>query len=134
VEDKILYHYGTKGMKWGVRRAIGKASREAARVERFKKGTTWALIRRERKLEKYEKKGRDTKRIKEKIKSGQVMVNKYEKRYNELTKGMSQRDIARGRVGAIGRTVLAGMLLGPVGAITVETVLTTKANIRSNPK
>lgn len=28
-----LYHYGVKGMRWGVRRNLGKQSRNSARIK-----------------------------------------------------------------------------------------------------
>lgn len=35
-----LYHYGVKGMRWGVRREIGNQSREAARIRlKYNKAT-----------------------------------------------------------------------------------------------
>ena len=125
-------HYGVMGMKWGVRRAIGKASREAYRVGKLKKGADLYVEKTKRKIE--EKKsygGTVSPKLSERLARGKFLAKKYTDRYSKLTEGMSEKDIRQGKRGAIGRSVLTAALLGPLGTIVVEGAMLARASDRA---
>jgi hypothetical protein len=47
-EQSYLRHYGTKGMKWGVRRARRRTERHQKNIDAIKKGTSSDATRNER--------------------------------------------------------------------------------------
>ena len=131
MDQRELTHYGVRGMKWGVRRAIGKNSREAARVGRFEKGTSKLLAKNERKLELAKKYSLDTATLQKRVNTGRALVDGYKKRRMQLTKGMSTKDIASGKKGVLGREIAVGLLTGPIGAVLFSSVTMAKANLNT---
>lgn len=88
-----LAHYGVKGMKWGVRRDLGRRSREAARAKDIVKTGDKEISRLNKSI------ARKTKSIEKKksriseIEKGQRQLNKYR---NHLIKNMSEKDVRQG--------------------------------------
>lgn len=88
-----LAHYGVKGMKWGVRRDLGRRSREAARAKDIVKTGDKEISRLNKSI------ARKTKSIEKKksriseIEEGQRQLNKYR---NRLIKNMSEKDVRQG--------------------------------------
>ena len=87
-----IYHYGVKGMKWGVRRNIGVKSRAAAQYKSFADSAN----RNVKHLEaKQNKKGLTDRQVK-RLQMNQDLARKYTKNRNMLIKDMSEKDIKRG--------------------------------------
>lgn len=122
-------HYGVKGMKWGVRRSIGKASREAYRVKTLKAGHDKFLKKKEKKLADAKAYGGKTKKLQYTVNKGRAINKKYANRYDALTKGMSTKDLKKGARAVKGRDIASGILLGPLGAVGV-----TAASLRTNKR
>lgn len=113
-EQDELYHYGIKGMKWGVRREIGKKSKTAAYLERqsAKEGET--LLKAIKKRDKansygYTNEANDYDQV---VKTSISRIKKMHNLRNKLVSDMSEKDIKKGR------SALAG-LGGGVGAVTL---------------
>ena len=87
-----LYHYGVKGMKWGVRRNIGIKSRAAAQYKSFANSADRNVKRLEAKKNK---KGLTDRQV-ERLKMNQDLARKYTQNRNMLIKDMSEKDIKRG--------------------------------------
>ena len=98
-----LKHYGVKGMKWGVRRALGVRARAAAINNSFIKGADKNIKRMENKKAK---KGLTNRQVKY-LEKNKQLKKKYTDVRNELIKDLSPKDIKRGE-----RAVLARSLLG----------------------
>lgn len=104
-----LYHYGVKGMKWGVRRAIGAKSRTAARLNRYAYKTGVKV----KKLERKQKESGLSYSQQEKLKKYRAGVNYANKHRNVLIKNMNQKDIAQGeRAIKLNRLAILGGALG----------------------
>lgn len=108
--NKELYHYGVKGMKWGVRRSIGAKARVAAIYESSSKDLGKSISKYEARKAKAGLTDRQQKRF-DKIKKSKVEVDKYR---NKLIKDLSEKDIAKGRRAITSSVVLFG---GPAAGI-----------------
>lgn len=116
-----LYHYGVKGMKWGVRRDIKKRSIQAARLERKASRYYQAQQNSRKKSDDYAKKssayrkklggriktthqynkalGLDYRRAKNYTKSVEHLVKRrdIERERSDLIKDLSPKDVENGR-------------------------------------
>ena len=109
--NQELYHYGVKGMKWGVRRNIGIKSRAAAQYKSF----TDAANRNVKRLEaKKNSKGLTDRQV-ARLKKNRDLARDFIKKRNALIKNMSEKDIKRGERAVASRYLLIG---GSVGAMT----------------
>lgn len=89
-----LYHYGVKGMKWGVRRNIATKARAAAQYKEFAVGAERNINRLERKKAK---KGEGfSERDTIKLNKNKKLLKRYKNIREKLVKNLSQKDIARG--------------------------------------
>lgn len=146
-----LMHYGVKGMKWGVRRAIGTKSKIAANLERRSKthdSIANRSLNRQQKLQtkrlnkfnklrnsgktdeasKYSKMSEKEKRLFKKYENNRQLASSIREARNTLVKDISQKDIEQGRR-YINKASLAGhLLLGPVGSVAVTALDNDRAN------
>lgn len=103
-----FYHYGVKGMKWGVRRQIAGASRTAARYQN-------EIARNKELLKMYSRPGRlpssasDSRR-----RQAEKAVESYTSQRNKLVSKLSKKDIAQGEeeVNSLLKTSVTTQLLG----------------------
>lgn len=101
-----LYHYGVKGMKWGVRRNIGVKARAAAQYKKFANEATRNVNRLE---ERKVKKGLTDGEV-ARLKKNQDLARKYTASRNALIKNMSEKDIKRGERAITRRYILGGAI------------------------
>ena len=118
-------------MKWGVRREMGRNAREASRVERLKKATDKAVSIKEKKLKDVKEWGGDTRKLRFQVNKGKALSAKYLKRYDQLTKGLSEKDVKQGRRGALAQGLISAFLGGAPGVLLTEGILTANANRRA---
>lgn len=107
-----LIHYGVPGMKWGVRRAIGKRAKIAANLER--RGNIYQIkanrsINKQQKLqskrieqwrnsgEKISKMSKKEEKLFDSYVKNQNLANKMNAYRNTAIKDLSQKDIDQGR-------------------------------------
>ena len=108
--NQELYHYGVKGMKWGVRRNIGIKSRAAAQYKRFADGAN----RNVRRLEAKKNNKGLTDRQAARLKKNRDLARDFTKKRNALVKNMSEKDIKRGERAIKSRILLIGGAAGEV--------------------
>ena len=98
--ESELIHYGVKGMKWGVRRAIGKQAREHARnvgkIKKYKRKSNklQTQINDLKEHNQYSDLADNLKFEKRKI---DRMASSLQRVNDKLAKGLSPKDIARGK-------------------------------------
>lgn len=115
-----LYHYGVPGMKWGVRRRIKKQALMAARIRKYldrKEGgrySKWTYKR-----DKRAAKGKDTSRLDRKIAKRDERLKKARYAYEVASKGISQRDLSKGRAAIENRKWIGAGGAGNGGASLV---------------
>ena len=115
-----LRHYGVKGMKWGVRRQIGKKARLYAATKNLEKQTSKTINRTQRSIEKernkivpnFDKITRKEKKLARYQKSQAGL----KKAMNTLMKDLSEKDIKQGRLDIHLRGYGAAFLGGGGGA------------------
>ena len=128
IYDEELYHYGVKGMKWGVRRELGRKAKTAAYIESKTFSKSRMITKLDNKIKTNTTLGMDYKNEKliEKRKRLDREREKMDVLRNKLIKDLSQKDIIKGRgyansigydLGVIG--YLAGVPVGYVGGATV---------------
>ena len=108
--NQELYHYGVKGMKWGVRRNIGIKSRAAAQYRRFADDANRNVKRLEAKKSS---KGLTDRQV-ARLKYNRKLARDFTKERNSLIKNMSEKDIKRGERAVIGRYLAFGGVAGSV--------------------
>lgn len=119
MEETWIYHYGVKGMKWGVRRSLGVKARGAAVYRTLIKTQQKAVDRLEKKRET---KGL-TDRQQRNLDRGKKVVAEWTETRNKLIKDLSEKDIKRGQ-----RAVLTYYSLGSMSgaAMAVSMVRANK--------
>lgn len=126
-QAQALMHFGVPGMKWGVRRAIGKRAREAAVLTKSKKATEFGIRKLDKKIERDNAKGKFTAsleiRKKQMEKSRNALSRTLKKNYSDLSK----EDAAAGERSLTRRTLIGGILAGPLGAAIAVTGPTARA-------
>lgn len=117
--DGELYHYGVKGMKWGVRREIGRKAQTAAYIESVNRSRQMKSQRLSVKMKRNKNKGKGYKNPELSIKKNELdrKTRKLEKLRNTLVKDLSPKDIERGRGSSFWMGFRGGFLGGPIGGL-----------------
>lgn len=97
-----LKHYGVKGMKWGVRRAIGTNSRAAALYKNVIQDQNKKILKLENRKNKKGLTDRETSRLN----TAKSIQRNYTKMRNRLIKDISPKDIKRGEQAVKARNLL----------------------------
>lgn len=87
-----LYHYGVKGMQWGVRRNLGKQSRNAARIK-------MAYDKTKKKIDRYESRSEKRQLSDRKLEKLNLLKNNARQlmsAYKSGVKELSKKDIEQG--------------------------------------
>lgn len=87
-----LYHYGVKGMKWGVRRRLGVKARAAAQYDEFASGANKNIKRLERKKERSGLNARQER----KLEQNRKIYREATSTRKQLVKNLSEKDIKQG--------------------------------------
>lgn len=130
--DNELYHYGVKGMKWGVRRDIGRRAKVAATLERNKKVVDKQIARTSEAMKAY---GNNTPaKLRAKNKSLKNYSAKVEIYRNKAIKDLSDRDINQGRRWLMKAGIVNGLLFGApgVGVTTIYDQARAKSFMNKN--
>lgn len=112
MHDELL-HYGVKGMKWGVRRSIGKKARQYAYVDRLYKHSTKYTDRLKRKTDLSDKQ-------KTKLKRHTDYQKKLETAMDKLVKDIKPDDIKQAKVDLVIREVGSQVMGGLIGRTTYD--------------
>lgn len=118
MEETWIYHYGVKGMKWGVRRAHGIKARGAAVYNKLAKTQQRTVDR----LEKKRATKGLTDRQQRNLERGKSAVSEWMAKRDKLIKDLSPKDIRQGE-----RAIKAYGLLGSMSGVAMATSM-VKAN------
>lgn len=119
MSDYELYHYGVPGMKWGVRRAIGKQARAYARGYYADKSLVKKTVKINKKISKATQKYGESSNKVDRLKVKRSKINKaragIKSMMKQNVKGLSKKDIEKGKRDYKTRQALAlaTVLTGP---------------------
>lgn len=126
-QDGELYHYGVKGMKWGVRRERAKRARVAASIRIANSKQLKNLEKMKLKRDKKARYEGDTTKLDAKIKAANKFINNNRRLMNKAMSGLTQKEIDRGRR-QITALNTAGFLSGVIGTLTVSSIQLRERN------
>ena len=115
-KDDELYHYGVKGMKWGVRRNLGKKAKIAANLERYADTYDKGSRINNKRADKAELRG-DYEKSKIERQKASANIKLRDEMYNmrnKLIKDLSDKDIKQGRKYMMKSGLISGFIGGPV--------------------
>ena len=121
IHNGELYHYGVKGMKWGVRRERAKRARVAASTRIINSKQLKQLEKMKRKRDKKAKYEEDTTKLDAKIKAANKYINNNRRLMNRALSGLTQKEIDRGRR-QIKALNAVGFLTGAIGSLAVSSM------------
>ena len=122
-----LYHHGTKGMKWGVRRDRARRARVVAYTRKLNSDQLKKLEKMKLKRDKKAKYEDDTTKLDAKIKAANKFINNNRRLMNRAMSGLTQKELDRGR-----RQITAlntvGFLTGTLGTLAVSSAQALEYN------
>ena len=129
-QDDELMHYGVKGMKWGVRRNLGKKAKIAANLERYADVYDKASRINSKRADKAELSGNSEKSKIEREKASANIKQRDEmyKMRNKLIQDLSEKDIKQGRKYMMKSGLISGFIGGPVATGVVVGMDQARAN------
>ena len=121
IHNGELYHFGVKGMKWGVRRERAKRARVAASTRIANSKQLKKLEKMKRKRDEKAKYEEDTTKLDAKIKAANKYINNNRRLMNRALSGLTQKEIDRGRR-QIKALNAVGFLTGAIGSLAVSSI------------
>lgn len=122
-----LYHYGVKGMKWGVRRDHAIRARVVAYTRKLNSNQLKKLEKMKLKRDKKAKYEEDTTKLDAKIKVANKFISNNRRLMNRAMSGLTQKELDRGRRQATALNT-AGLFTGVLGNIVVGSVQALEYN------
>jgi len=131
-QEQDLIHFGTPGMKWGVRREIGKLAREHAVLSTEQRLNKSSLRRIENKIARKKEQGKSTLRLEQKRANEERAIRIVDRTLKKNYSKLSQKDIQQGKRSFVNRTIFGAFLAGPMGALIGATVPMIRAQNKRN--
>lgn len=111
-----LAHYGVKGMKWGVRKEIGKDAKAAAIARNRASSLQRQAEKLSSRIDKLNASGKKANRaLSSRARSVKKEASKYKEIEKVLSKDLSEKDIKQGRRAVKLKSALRFALIGPIG-------------------